>query len=173
MLDGAQTRSVADRHDVRAQVAYVVAHWRDRNIAEFGSLGHHDCVNFASQSLIIRGWPQTAEWWHRKVNGVDRYSPAWASSTAMQKYLQQHPELATALPGSHTEEVRLGDLVQFDWDNSGNRDHTGVVTRILHRDGHAIIEYSSHSNDRLNQTVDEAIRRDGRGGSFYFWHLRV
>ena len=43
------------------------AHYDDRNVGEFGQLGGTDCVNFASQGLLARGWTMTAEWWHDNI----------------------------------------------------------------------------------------------------------
>ena len=153
----------------QAEVAYALEHWNDRNTAEYGSLGQDDCVNFVSQALIARGWPQTAEWWHTQTLGVNRYSAAWISSTAFANYLSAHPELATAVSDSQRARVAVGDIVQFDWDNSGNRDHTGIVTRIERDHGHSEVFYASHSNDRRNMSVDRALQLDG--GTAYYWHL--
>jgi len=152
---------------VDAQLDYVAKHWSDRNIAEYGSLDDTDCVNFASQSLVARGWPQSDEWWHSAAGGVHSYSPAWISSGAMADWFSGHPELAESVDDSQRDEVALGDLVQFDWDSNGAVDHTGIVNRI---DGSNIF-YASHSNDRESQSVDVAIERDGRGGTISYWHL--
>ena len=156
---------------VGAQVAYALAHWSDRNVAQYGTLGNDDCVNFVSQTLVARGWPQTTQWWHTESFGVNHYSAAWISSTALAGYLTAHPELAQPLTDGQRSRVAVGDIVQFDWDNSGNRDHTGVVTRIRNSDGHVEIDYASHSHDRQYMSVDAAIALDGRGGTAYYWHL--
>jgi hypothetical protein len=155
--------------DPSAEVAYALAHWSDRNVARYGSLGDDDCVNFASQALSARGWPQTPEWWHSQIAGINRYSSAWISSTAFARYLSAHPELATPLTDDERSQVKPGDIVQFDWDDSGNRDHTGVVTHVSTQDGHTEVFYASHSNDRRDMSVDEAIALDG--GTAYYWHL--
>jgi hypothetical protein len=164
-------RAAATPGGATTQVSYVLAHWSDRNTAQYGSLGDDDCVNFASQSLIARGWPQTADWWHRQILGVNEYSAAWVSSTAFRDYLSRHPELAEPLANNQRSRVVPGDIVQFDWDDSGNRDHTGVVTRVVHSMTGIEVYYASHSNDREDESVDAAIALDGRGGTAYFWHL--
>lgn len=149
---------------IDAQLAFVQANWNTRS-QEYGDLGDSDCVNFVSQSLVVRGWEQTDDWWHRSMLGMHDYSPAWVSSTAMRDWLDAHPELAEST--DDRAEVRPGDIVQFDWDSSGNRDHTGIVVRV---DGDRVF-YASHSNDRESQSVDDAIAMDGRGGAIHFWHL--
>jgi hypothetical protein len=114
-----------------AQLNYLLTYWQQRNEAEYGSYGDNDCVNFTSQSLIARGWVEDDEWYHHaNSDGSHEYSKAWLSSTSMMKYFTARPEKATALTDQQRDQVVLGDIVQFDWDNSGDRDHTGVVTRI-------------------------------------------
>ena len=163
----AQPPALAESSPVGRQLDYVATHWSDRNVAEYGSLGDTDCVNFASQSLIARGWSQSDEWWHSNAGGVHSYSPAWISSGAMADWLAGHPEVAEPLDDSQREAVALGDIVQFDWDNNGAVDHTGIVNRIDGSD----VYYASHSNDRESQSVDVAIEMDGRGGAITYWHL--
>ena len=163
--------TVAPSPAVQAQLDYVARHWSDRNIEGYGSLGDTDCVNFASQSLEVRGWPQTDEWWHTEVGGHHSYSSAWISSGEMFRYFERHPELATFVDDSQRESVSLGDIVQFDWDSNGAVDHTGIVNRIDDSGEGIQISYASHSSDRESQGVDAAIERDGRGGTISYWHL--
>ena len=49
---------------VTAQVDYLLAHWKleNYNSAEWGVLGENDCVNFASQAMIARGWTMDGVW---------------------------------------------------------------------------------------------------------------
>jgi VanZ family protein len=166
-----QPPALAESSPVGRQLDYVAAHWSDRNVTEYGSLDDTDCVNFASQSLIARGWTQSDEWWHSNAAGVHSYSPAWISSGAMASWLAGHPELAESLDDSQRAAVALGDIVQFDWDDNGTVDHTGIVNRIETDDTATRIYYASHSNDRESQSVDVAIERDGRGGAVSYWHL--
>jgi len=164
----------AETGHVTAQLDYVSRYWDGRNSEEYGALDSSDCVNFASQSLIARGWEQTDEWWHRRSpDGRHSYSDAWISSTALRNYLGARPELALSVDASAPDRVALGDIVQFDWDSDGKPDHTGVVVSAADEGAGIVIRYASHSNDRERQGVDEAIERDGRGGSYTFWHLLV
>ncbi|TBN57892.1 hypothetical protein EYE40_11080 [Glaciihabitans arcticus] len=162
----------AETGHVAAQLDYVGTYWNSRNAGEYGALDTTDCVNFASQTLIARGWEQTDQWWHRRSpDGHHSYSDAWISSTALRDYLAGKPELATVLDASARDRVTPGDLVQFDWDSNGRPDHTGIVVSVADEGSGAVIRYASHSNDRERQGVDEALAKDGRGGSYSFWHL--
>ncbi len=154
---------------VLAQLDYALAYWSDYNVEEWGVLEGNDCVNFASQALVARGWAQTEEWNH----GGDPYSStaSWRSSTAMHDWLADHPELATPLDDDERELVRLGDVVQFDWDRSGDRDHTGIVTRIARGDGEVRIYFAGHTKDSAYRDVDVAITEEHPGAEVYYWSL--
>ena len=153
------------------QLAYVMAHWTTRNLDEYGEIADNDCVNFTSQSLIARGWTMDDDWWHSQEGGVNSYATAWISSTAMMDYLGDHPELVTALTDDQRSKVRVGDIVQFDWDNSGDRDHTGIVTRITGTGSKTKIFFAGHTLDSDFRSVDTAITKDHPGGTAYYWHL--
>jgi hypothetical protein len=167
-----QTFTYAVMTPVDAQMSYLLTYWQNRNEAEYGSYGDNDCVNFTSQSLIARGWVEDDEWYHTaNSDGSHEYSKAWLSSTSMMKYFSTRPELATALTDDQRDQVVIGDIVQFDWDNSGDRDHTGVVTRIEGTGADRVIYFAGHSLDSDFRSVDVAITTDHPGGTAYYWHL--
>lgn len=154
-----------------AQVKYVLSYWKDYNTAEYETLGENDCVNFTSQALLERGWTQDDEWFYG-ADGVYSSSAAWRSSTAFMSYLEDHPELATPLEDTQRDQVVPGDLVQFDWDGSGDRDHTGTVTKVEKApDGTVSIYFAGHTTDSDYRSVDDAITVDHPGGIAYYWHL--
>ncbi|MGR0219079.1 amidase domain-containing protein [Agromyces sp. ZXT2-6] len=154
---------------VLAQLDYVLAYWSDYNDEEWGVLEGNDCVNFTSQALAVRGWEQNDDWYH----GGDPYasSPTWRSSTAMRDWLMTRPDLATPLDDSRRDEVQLGDIVQFDWDVSGDRDHTGIVTRIERGDDGVKVYFAGHTLDSDYRDVDVAITEEHPGAAVYYWRL--
>jgi hypothetical protein len=153
---------------VDRQLQYLLTYWKDYNPA-YEPLGSTDCVDFASQSLLARGWKQQGTWTHAEA--VASSGGAWISSTLFRDFMAAHPELGTALTDDQRSRVRLGDVVQFDWDGTGDRDHTGVVTRIT-EDGDTIrIGFAGHTTDSDYRDVDEAITEDHPGGTAYYWSL--
>lgn len=148
---------------VQAQIDYVLRHWNDYNTAEFMVLSGYDCANFASQSLLARGWQQDDGWYY---NG-GATSPSWVSSTAMRDYLLSRPDRATPLDDSQRDQVRVGDIAQFDWDASGDRDHTAVVTRVEHGDGYTKVWVGGHTKDADYWDVDEALASGGGTVSYF------
>ena len=157
---------------VAAQLTYARAHWRETDSDGFGFIDENDCVNFASQSLLARGWAEDDEWWYDESGDAYAHSKAWISSTVLMRYLEDHPERATALTDDQRDQVKPGDLVQFDWDDSGDRDHTGIVTAVVtERDGSITIEYAGHTDATWDRSVDWAITEHHPGGVAYYWSI--
>jgi hypothetical protein len=150
---------------ITAQSDYLLRHWSDYN-PDYMTLGGNDCVNFTSQGLVARGWPMDAEWWYAGGGS----SPAWISSTAFAAYLGAHPERATYLGGDRSG-VKIGDVVQFDWDDSGDRDHTTTVTRVDHTADGVKVYVAGHTKDSDFWDVDEALATGG--GSATFWSIKT
>ncbi len=153
--------------NITAQTNYVLAHWRNYNSAAYGVIPGNDCVNFVSQSLIARGWTKDPEWFFNPA--TFEYSAAWVSSTAFAAYLTAHPERATALTDTQRALVKVGDVVQFDWDLSGDRDHTGIVTRVAKTGAGVQIYYASHTTDADFKSVDESLA--SAGGTVSYWSI--
>jgi hypothetical protein len=157
---------------VAAQIAYVEANWQSTSNEVFGFLPKSDCVSFASQSLLERGWQTDDEWWHASSGDPYAHSKAWISSTAFRDYLAAHPERATALTDDQRDQVKVGDIVQFDWDQSGDRDHTGIVTAVTtNADGSTSIAYAGHTDPTWDYDVDQAITVKHPGGVAYYWSI--
>ena len=150
---------------ITAQIDYALAHWQDYNSEVYGSIAGNDCVNFTSQSLIARGWTMDAEW----SFSAGRYSAAWASSTAFAAYLTAHPERATPLTDEQRADVKVGDIVQFDWDDSGDKDHTGIVTRVENTASGVAVYYAGHTNNTDYRSVDESLAL--AGGNVSYWSV--
>jgi hypothetical protein len=87
-------------------------------------------------------------------------------------WLASRPDLARPLDDRHRDQVAVGDVVQFDWDASGDRDHTAVVSRIVDGGEHGrVIEVAEHSPSGLHDSVDALIAAHGGHGVIHYWHL--
>jgi len=157
---------------VQAQLDYVLTHWQrgTYNTSEYGEVSENDCVNFASQSLIERGWQMDDTWRNPKTGSAYDASAAWVSSTALMTYLGDSGK-AAALTDDQRDQVKVGDVVQFDWDNSGDRDHTGIVTRVEGAGADIVISFAGHTLDSDYRSVDTAITVDHPGGTAYYWSI--
>lgn len=150
---------------IDAQVAYVLAHWSSYNAAEFPVISGYDCANFASQSLLARGWTMDAGWNLDRSTGA--MSPSWASSTALRDYLRTRTDRATELTEAQRDQVKVGDIAQFDWDDSGDRDHTAVVTRVERGEAGTKVWVGGHTKDADYWDVDTALATGGGSVSYF------
>jgi len=156
--------------DVQAQLDYALTYWSDYNTADYGVVDGNDCVNFTSQSLVARGWAMDEDWYTSGTGSDFDFSSPWVSSTAFMNYLADSGR-ATALTDDQRDQVKLGDVVQFDWDNSGDRDHTAIVSRIEGSGDDIVIYYAGHTDDSDYLSVDFAITEKHPGGTAYYWSI--
>lgn len=160
---------------VTNQLAYAKAHFKTPNVKEFGDLGGTDCVNFTSQTLLARGWNMTTGWAHELLDHSNHsYTRPWISSTGFRDYLTEHPGLAKPLTWSERAEVSVGDVVQFDWDASGDRDHTAIISGIASDSatGEKVLLVSSHSPGAFDWPIKDVLAEHGSETQIYFWHLQ-
>lgn len=157
--------------NVTDEIAYAKAHYKKPNTAKFGDLHGTDCVNFVSQTLLARGWKMNGDWSVSSDLLGMHYSRPWISSTGFHDYLATHPELATALTWEQRDKVAVGDVVQFDWDASGDRDHTAIVSGILGTGTNRVLLLSSHSPAAFDWPITDALAEHGSATQVYFWHL--
>jgi hypothetical protein len=160
----------ANKPEIKAQVAYALKYYDSPNKKVFGDLGSVDCANFTSQTLFARGWHMTNEWKHEVDNGKQFYTRAWISSTVLHDYIQNH-HLAKALTWEQRDQVQVGDVVQFDWDNSGDRDHSAIVSGILDVDGNKELLLAEHSRGAFNFPISALLALHLGPTKVYFWHL--
>ncbi|MFT2818090.1 amidase domain-containing protein [Leifsonia sp. A12D58] len=62
------------------------------------------------------------------------------------------------------------DVVQFDWDSSGDRDHTGIVTRVDKSESGVAIDFAGHTNNGSYKSVDETLANTG--GTVSYWSVK-
>jgi hypothetical protein len=160
----------ATKPQVKSQVAYALKYYSAPNTNIYGNLGDVDCANFVSQTLFARGWHMTKDWQHDIVGGKQFYTRAWISSTALHDYIQDHG-LAKALSWKQKDQVQVGDIVQFDWDNSGDRDHTAIVSGILDVNGSKELLLAEHSVAAYNLPIATVMALHPGPTKVYFWHL--
>jgi len=152
---------------VVSQLEYAKSHYKNPNKDTFGDLGGVDCVNFVSQTLLARGWNLNMDWTYK-----DGYSRAWISSTGFRDYLRMHPELATENTWDKSEKLEVGDVVQFDWDNSGDRDHTAIVSGFTTINGSKEVLLASHSPAAFDWSITDVLAQNDDRTVVYFWQIK-
>lgn len=163
--------SYAATTPVDQQLSYAMQHWNSYNIAQYGNFNPSggDCMNFASQTLIARGWKMTSEWYNHNGSA----SAAWINVPNMNFYLAAHPELgAKKLPLADRAQLKVGDLVMFDWNLDGRPDHIQVVSQVIHNaDGTVAIKMVGHNTDSDYRDLDTTITVDHPGANAWFWSI--
>jgi len=115
---------------VRAQ-RYADLWWNSANPAFL--YFQNDCTNFVSQCLYSAGAPmrQTGNdrsrgWWYDFQGEAksEQWSYSWAVSQALYSYLL---ESVGAKIVAQPQELNMGDLVFYDWNDSGRFQHTAIV----------------------------------------------
>ncbi|MEY4410805.1 MAG: hypothetical protein RLZ69_379 [Actinomycetota bacterium] len=153
----------------KAQFDFVAATWNAHSAKPFGYLPGRDCANWASQSLLKRGFTQTAKW-HGYRSRNHGATMNWISSTKLRAYLLSAGK-ATVLSDAQRAQVQIGDIVQFDWWNKGSQEHTGIVTHIEKAATGLKIYYASHTAHGLWWSVDRSIRISHPGATVSYLHL--
>lgn len=91
-----------------------------------------DCTNFISQCLHAGGLPMMHKgnrhkgWWVDGASGSSgAWSYSWTTSNALYQHLRKNHH-ATLL--QRASELKMGDLIFYDWSGSGGYHHTTIVT---------------------------------------------
>lgn len=154
------------------QMQYLMAHWNDYNVAEYGNLNSvgGDCANFASQSLIERGWTMTDDWFNYDAGA--NWSGPWGYVPSFETWLTANPQLgATQLSFDERSQAKVGDLVVFDWNDNDYLDHIQVVSSVTTVDGVTKIKMVGHNLDTNYRDLDETITVDHPGATGHFWSI--
>jgi len=165
----------ASASGVAAQMQYALAHWKDYNTSEYGDLNPvgGDCANFASQTLIARGWKMNDDWYNRDAGAS--WSPSWGYVPAFDDYMAANAKKLGLQKLSFSQadraKVSLGDIGVFEWANDGYRDHVEIVDKITRVDGKIKISFASHNDDYAFRDLDETITKQHPGAGGHIWHL--
>ncbi|WP_414635233.1 amidase domain-containing protein [Bacillus sp. NTK074B] len=119
---------VTYRYDRLSAVQYAERWWNSYNPAY--KKFENDCTNYISQCLHagdapMRGYPtQGKGWWMRNQS----WSYSWTVANSLRWYI---PNSTIGLRGRLVEdpkELKLGDVICYDFEGDGRFDHTTIVT---------------------------------------------
>jgi hypothetical protein len=154
---------------VQPELSYITSTWNSHASKKYGYYPGHDCANWASQALLKRGMVTTAKW-HPRSSLSHGATKAWISSTSLHDYLLATGKF-TLLTDAQRDQVRVGDIVQFDWWNTGAQEHTGIVSYIEPTSAGPKIYYASHTAHGLWWSVDRSIKVSYPGATVSYLHL--
>ncbi|WP_243844362.1 amidase domain-containing protein [Salinibacterium sp. ZJ454] len=167
------TFSYAAVTPVDSQLQYAFAHWNNYNLDEYGTFNPvgGDCVNFVSQTLMARGWAETDDWYNN--NGGEDWTYSWIHVPTFDNWLRDNAERlgVTELSLEQRDQVKVGDVVMFDWNVNGALDHTQIVSEVAVVDGVTKIKMVGHNRDSNWRDLDDTLTVDHPGGTAYFWSI--
>lgn len=157
---------------VDRQLEYAFAHWNSYNTAYYGDFNAWggDCQNFVSQTLVARGWTVTDEWFN---DAQEDWAPAFVHVPSFDEWLAGHPEYGAVRMGlDRIGDVKIGDVVLFDWEGDGSLDHAQVVSSVDTVNGATEIAMVGHNLDSTYRTIEEALDAQGHANAQgYFWSI--
>lgn len=119
---------ISYRYDRLKAVQYAELWWNQHNPA-YKSF-QDNCTNYISQCLRaggapMRGHPQRGKgWWMQNNN----WSYSWTVAHSLRLYFSASTAGLRAKEVSRAEELRLGDVICYDFQGDGRFDHTTIVT---------------------------------------------
>ncbi|MET3638016.1 amidase domain-containing protein [Curtobacterium oceanosedimentum] len=157
--------------DVDRQLEYAMRHWKDYNLAEYGTMNPigGDCANYVSQTLIARGWEQRDDWYSRSAGA--QHSATWTYCPAMDPWMTANAATFGLTRRSLDErgKVKVGDIVFYDWNANRSPDHVTIVSEVFTEpDGTVRIKSASHNQDGPYRDLDEMITVQHPGGTAWF-----
>jgi hypothetical protein len=157
--------------DVDRQLEYAMAHWKDYNLADYGTMNPigGDCANYVSQTLIARGWKQRSDWYNRSAGA--EHSATWTYCPTMDPWLSANAAEfgLTRRSLDERDKVKVGDIVFYDWNDNDSPDHTTIVSEVFTEpDGTIRIKSASHNQDGPYRDLDEMITVQHPGGTAWF-----
>jgi hypothetical protein len=138
---------LAYQYDRLKAVQYAEKWWNSYNPAY--KKFEVDCTNFISQCLHagngpMRGYPNRGNgWWMRNNN----WSYSWSVANALGRYLPASETGLRAREVNNPEELKLGDVICYDFEGDGRYNHNTIVTS---KDAYGMPLVNAHTtNSRL------------------------
>lgn len=132
------------KYDRLEAVKYAEAWWNGRNPAYRNF--QDNCTNFISQCLHAGGSPMSGYpnvgrgWWQQN----QQWSWSWSVAHSFQWYLTGAAIGLRAQQVEKPEELLLGDVIAYDFENDGRWNHTTIVTA---KDANGMPLVNAHSAD--------------------------
>lgn len=132
-LGASSSVAATTSYNYSAMAAYAEQYWRNYN-PDYRTQNEHggDCTNFVSQAMRAGGWPDASPgfyrddnyWWYNWINQTWTwinvgYFYTFAAVRSHRTYILSTPE-----------SMLLADILQADFSNDGEKDHTMLVTYV-------------------------------------------
>jgi hypothetical protein len=146
-----------------AVASYATTYWSSYN-RSYRSFSPTDCTNFVSQAVRAGGWPDvpgwyrsTPYWWYNALN----QTWTWVNAHYWALFTYNRPRGSIA---RYVSDLRVGDVLEADWDADGNIDHAMVVTAKTGTE----VYLTYHSNNTKNKPFRELLASQPRAKWYGF-----
>jgi len=90
----------------------------------------------------------------------------------MDQFFQATPALGlTRLSLDQRDQVKVGDVAMFDWNQNNIPDHVMIVSQVTTEGDKTIIKAVGHNKDFDYRDLDETITVEHPGGNAWFWSV--
>lgn len=122
-------------------IRYADQYW-NKNNPKYLIFGDN-CTNFISQCLHAGNFPmvnvggdRSRGWWYQHRGGKgDRWSYSWAIAHSLYWFLRKSSRVQMV---SQATDLRLGDIICYDWEGDGRWNHNTIVTSF-NEDGEPLV----------------------------------
>jgi hypothetical protein len=127
--------------------------WWDKRAPQYPDMGV-DCTNFVSQCLYAGGAPmkytgiRSTGWWCRTGMAGEPWSYSWAVANAFRTFLLHAEQGVRAVEIREPGQLKLGDVICYDWDGDGRYTHNTIVTAY---DDSGAPLVNAHTNDSVHR----------------------
>ncbi len=140
-------------YDRKAAKEYAYQWWNKRNNEEFGYYSRvwggcydcwYDCTNFISQVVYKGGIKQRtsgSNLWFYSDNGPHN---AWGVANSFYNHFKNRAKLV-----QNKSDLKIGDVIAFDFDSNNRVDHTAVVTKLTE---HGVF-VTQHTYDKKDSNI--------------------
>ncbi|MFC4598537.1 amidase domain-containing protein [Cohnella hongkongensis] len=156
-------------------VAYAERWWNEPNPAYENF--EVNCTNYVSQCLFAGGAPmnytgrRSSGWWYKGYSGKEEgWSFSWAVAAGLQHYLAAPRGFGLRAETVHEPgQLKLGDVICYDWDGSGRVGHTTIVTAFTPEGMPLVNANTVSSRHRYWDYKDSYAWTDKT--RYYFYHI--
>lgn len=149
----ATTGDETTRHYDRVRVLRYAELWWDAYNPSFVKFESDDCANFISQCLLsgtVRmtdGGSRAVGWWYRFATGGQsaNWSYSWSTANALVQWLLYRLRAEVV---SQARELKIGDLIFYDWAGNGKFGHSAVV-----------VDFDANGEPLVNAHTDASYHR--------------
>ena len=134
LMPNLQVGRPAQLYNRQKAVSYADLYWKNSN--QGYETFENDCTNYISQCLLAGQLPmqytnrRDQGWWYKgRLKEREWWSYSWSVANSLYRYLSVAKKVGIKAHEVHdVTELKLGDLIFYDWNGTGRMSHSTIVT---------------------------------------------